>query len=485
MKIISSKLSPLFRIEQNRFLYLQSGALSHLFIMDNIIKHKKTILFILSLLVLAIGINLYSKGNGAKEEHSDNIPTKPPTPVNHLITNSMSDTPQTARFDAAIRRFMRQWNIKGGSFALMRNDSLIYAKGYGYADITDSTECEVKHIFRVASVSKLITAVAIMKLDESGKLSVKDTVFGERGILNDSIFLNTRSRNIKRITVEHLLRHTGGFSNPHGDAAFHPDLVARWLKKELPLSMDDMVEYASKNRLRARPGEWFDYSNMGYIVLSKIIEKASGMPYELYVRDSVLAPAGCYDIHLAQNFASDFRENEVSYYEVKEAELVPAYDGSDTLVMKSLGGNNVRGLYGAGGWVASPVELLKFISAINRCEIREQILSDESIDFMILSDKRHRPAGWSTATSREWHRTGSMAGTSAMIKAQTNGYSWVFISNSSSWTGPKLARQMNGSISRAISRVKEWPKVDLFELSESENTIEYKLSESETGSPSN
>ena len=385
-------------------------------------------------------------------------------PLNKLMTNSMSDIPETRKFDAAILRFMRYWGIKGGSFAIMRNDSLLYAKGYGYANVEDSTECEVKHIFRVASVSKLITAVAIMRLNETGALSVHDKVFGEEGILCDSLFSNFRSKHITNITVEHLLRHTGGFSNPHGDAAFHPELVARWLDKDLPLSMDDMVEYASRNKLRARPGEWFDYSNLGYIVLSKIVERASGMPYEKYVKDSILNPIGCYDIHLAENFTEGFRENEVRYYEVKEAEPVPAFDGSDTLVMKSLGGNNVKGLYGAGGWVASPVELLKFISAINKCPVKKEFLSEESINFMTLSNKQYRSAGWSSANSREWQRTGSMAGTSAMIKAQRGGYSWVFISNSSSWIGPRLARQMNGSISRAISRVKEWPKVDYFEL---------------------
>ena len=407
--------------------------------------------------------------------------TKPaPTPLNHLLTNAMSDSAQTKKFDAAIERFMRYWGIKGGSFALMRNDSLIYAKGYGYANIDDSTKCEVKHIFRVASVSKLITTVAVMRLCESGYLTPQSQVFGEAGILNDSLFINCRDKKITKVTVEHLLRHLGGFANPHGDAAFNRDLVAKWMDKELPLSMDDMVEYATKIRLRARPGEWFDYSNLGYIVLSKVIEKVSGMPYHKYVKDSVLAPIGCYDIHLAENFCCGFRDNEVSYYEVKEAEPVQAYDGCDTLVMKSLGGNDVHGLYGAGGWVASPVELAKFVAAINEHPGREAFLSQESIDFMTPLSKDQRPAGWSSITSREWHRTGSMSGTSAMIKvykvkkkkgnqeANSAGgydhYCWVFISNSSSWNGPQLSRQMNRSITRAMERVKEWPKVDLFEV---------------------
>ena len=412
--------------------------------------------------VMAVSVHSYIRSGKPVEDEP--VEAVPPTPLNHLMENSMSDLVETEKFDAAIRRFMRYWDIKGASFALMKNDSLIYAKGYGYSNIQDSIECEVKNVFRVASVSKLITAVAVMRLCETGKLSTQDQVFGEEGILCDSLFLNYRDKKIKRITVEHLLRHTGGFANPHGDAAFNTDLVAKFLGKELPLSMDDMVEYATKIRLRAVPGGWFNYSNLGYIILSKVIETAAGMPYETYVKDSVLAPMGCYDIHLANNFSDELRDNEVNYYEVREAEPVPAYNGTDTLVMKSRGGNNVHGLYGAGGWVASPVELLKFVSAIDNCPVREEFLSQESIDFMTLQDKWTKPAGWASVSPREWLRSGSMAGTSALIKAQKDGYTWVFISNSSSWTGPALSRQMGRDITRAIQRVKKWPEVDYFSL---------------------
>lgn len=408
----------------------------------------------------AVAVSLHAgRGNTAPEMESEG---PAPIPLNHLLDNSMSDIESTRKFDATINRFMRYWGIRGGSFALMKNDSLIYAKGYGYSDIKDSTECEVKNVFRVASVSKLITAVAIMRLCETGRLSADDYVFGENGILCDSIFLGYRDRNIKKITVEHLLRHTSGFANPHGDAAFNMDLVAKFLGKELPLTMDDMVLYATKIRLRAKPGEYYNYSNLGYIILSKVIEKSSGLPYEKYVKDSILAPIGCYDMHLANNYTDEFLDNEVLYYEVKEAEPVPAFDGRDSLVMKSRGGNDVHGLYGAGGWVASPVELLKLVSAIDKCPAKKDFLTSTSIDFMTPPDKNTKPAGWANIVSGEWLRSGTMAGTSALIKVQKDGYTWVFLSNSSSWNGPGLSRQMNKEITRAMKKVKEWPERDMF-----------------------
>ena len=166
--------------------------------------------------VMAIVLSVSKTGcsNEVEPEHET------PTPLHHLMDNSMCEYEETRRFDASINRFMRYWGIRGGSFALMRNDSLLYAKGYGFANTQDSIPCEVKNIFRVASVSKLLTAVAVMHLEETGQLSTQDFVFGEDGILNDSLFLDYRDKKIKKVTVEHLLRHTSGFSNPHGDATW-------------------------------------------------------------------------------------------------------------------------------------------------------------------------------------------------------------------------------------------------------------------------
>jgi hypothetical protein len=83
---------------------------------------------------------------------------------------------------------------------------------------------------------------------------------------------------------------------------------------------------------------------------------------------------------------------------------------------------------------------------------------------MTPNGKNAKPAGWASSSSKFWLRSGSMSGTSALIKAQKDGYSWVFISNSSSWNGPGLARQMNREITQALRKVKKWPEADYFAL---------------------
>ncbi|MFR9566985.1 MAG: serine hydrolase domain-containing protein, partial [Rikenellaceae bacterium] len=200
-------------------------------------------------LILAIVVNVATaqrkRSPLPKQHKQETVPTKAVVSINKILNNEICEAEGVKYLDRTIEKFMRKWGIKGGSFALMRGDSLIYAKGYGYANLEDGVRCDVGHTFRIASASKLITATAIMKLSEQGLLSLDSQVFGEDGILNDSMFLDIKSKYLKKITVEHLLRHTSGFSSPIGDVAFNNAGVARTLDKSLPLSLDDMVVYAS------------------------------------------------------------------------------------------------------------------------------------------------------------------------------------------------------------------------------------------------
>ncbi|MFI3289294.1 MAG: serine hydrolase domain-containing protein [Rikenellaceae bacterium] len=422
--------------------------------------------FILPTITLTFIIVLFSLTLNSKE-----FKIGGPTPISHLISNEMSDFEQTEKFDSEILKFMKYWDLKGGSFAIMRNDSLLYAKAYGYANLDQEIKCEVKNTFRVASVSKLLTATAIMKLVEDDRLKLNSLVFGEEGILCDTLFSDIKYANTKKITVEHLLRHTAGFSSPVGDPAFFQENISRVLEKKLPLSVDDFVHYAIQNRLKTNPGSSYDYSNLGYIILSKVVEVASGMEYERYMKEEILAAADCHDIYIGRNFSENRQKNEVQYYEVKEAEPVKAYDGSGRMTLKSNGGNNVTSISGAGGWVASPVEILRFVASINGSDVVENILTKESISTMTYDSKRDKPIGWASVSGKEWLRSGSMAGTTALIKQQKNGYTWVFITNSSSWNGHRLSRYMSTNISKYVSNVKEWPKRDLFKIRENRAEI--------------
>ena len=386
-------------------------------------------------------------------------------PVNQVTNNSDSDLPETQRFDRIIEQFMNKWEIKGASFALMKDNRLIYCKGYGLADAEAQIPTDVKQVFRVASVSKLITAVGIMKVVEERKLRLKDQVFGEQGILNDSCFLNIKDPRSKKITVEQLLRHQGGYSITYGDPMFCPLDIARKMNVEAPVDLNTMIQFVLSRPLGYTPGEGTRYSNIGYGILSKVIEKVTGKGYEEYIRKQILKPAGCSDMFLGHNLDADHFPNEVKYYEVSNAELIPACDGSGKMVYRSNGGNNIEELYGAGGWVASPAELLRFLAAIDGNPEVKDILRPETIRYMTQSMPNTMPIGWiETNTDGEWTRTGTLAGTSALMKKQRDGYSWIFVTNTSSWKGSRFPHYINAMMQNAMRTVSHWPERNLFEL---------------------
>ena len=389
-------------------------------------------------------------------------------PLSKVLSNTDSELPIAQKLDRSIEKFMKTWQIRGASFALMKDDKLIYSKGYGYADAETGEEVDVRHIFRIASVSKLITASGIMKLAEEGKLRLEDRVFGPEGILNDSIFSKIKDPRTKRITVEHLLRHQGGYTAVYGDPMFCPLDIARKMKVKPPVDLNTIIRFVLSRRLHYTPGTSTAYSNVGYGILTRVIEKVSGMNYEDYIKQNILRPAGCFDMHLGRNLYENRLPNEVRYYDTAE-ELIPSCDGSKQLVPKYYGGNNIEELYGAGGWVASASELLRFMAVIDGNPVIPDILSPESIEQMTTFSADALPIGWMHVTPQgEWSRTGTLSGSSVLMKKQSDGYAWVFISNTGSWKGPRFQSYINGMITNALKNVPSWPEKDLFALQQFE-----------------
>lgn len=388
--------------------------------------------------------------------------------INEFLTNDMCGTPQAAALDSYIERFMRRWEIKGGSLAVMKDGRLIYSKGYGWADEEKGIPMSPGHIMRIASLSKLITATAIMQLCERRVLSLEDRVFGDGGILDCPQFSRIRDKRARSITVEHLLRHEAGFTMHRGDPMFTTrSIIIREGLDTVP-DMDRIIEYALGDRLGYTPGTGFRYSNLGYLILTKIVEVCSGMDYEEYCQENILHPAGCYDMHLARNLYEDRYPNEVRYYETHEAEPVPAFDNSGDTLWRSYGGSNIEGLLGAGAWVASPAEFVRFTASIDGDPSVPDVISPESVRMMTADpDHPYRPIGWVRAGEHsDWSRTGTLAGTSALVKRQSNGYIWMFATNTSSWKGSRFTRDIDRMYRTASSRIAEWPARDLYTVRE-------------------
>ena len=384
--------------------------------------------------------------------------------LNDTLTNEMSNIPELEALDKKIRTYMRKWHMKGASLAITRGDSLVYAKGYGWADEELGIEMSPRNILRMASVSKLITAAGIMVLQDRGELNIKDTVFGPSGILNDStITALIKDKNYYKITVEHLLRHQAGFRR---DPLFSSRDVMHQLNLDHAPEAEDFYRVVLNRRLKFAPGSWQSYSNFGYLLLSKIIEKTSGMPYEEFICKEVLEPAGCYDMHIAGTYYEDKRDNEVRYYTHEgDGKYIEEYNDSNIMVERCYGGNNITMLSGAGAWCGSPAEIARFVASIDGRDEVPDIISKESVELMTgYYDRDTFSLGWNdTHPDKGWSRSGTLSGTTALVKLFPDGECWVFISNTSTWKGPRQANYTNELfISCRKSYSSRLPQRDMF-----------------------
>ncbi len=378
---------------------------------------------------------------------SDAVNAKSTVRLNEVLTNSVSDTSALSGLDTRVENYMRQWGLRGASLAIMRGDSLLYAKGYGWSDQEKEVKMEPFNIMRVASVSKLLTATGIMKLQEDGLLSLKDTVFGPRGILTDTAYTSVmRDPNYRKITVEDLLRHKGGFTSAGGDPMFSTRFIMMQNHLDTPPDHETLLKTQLKRRLRYVPGTSQYYSNFGYLLLSMVIEKVTGLDYEKYMQDSVLTKAGCFDMHIANNYYEDRFSNEVRYYNGADSGLIEEYNNSGRMVDRCYGGNDIHSLAGAGAWVSSVPELARFVASIDGKPGVPDILSAESVAQMTeWFDERTYSLGWNdTKPSGEWTRTGTLSGTSALIKYYPDGECWIMVTNTSTWKGPGFTRYTAG-----------------------------------------
>lgn len=409
-------------------------------------KKKNLILILILFLVVLftfVGVGMYFS-------HEEKLPTQkeaPQTPprkgLNEWLTNEISDVEALHGLDEKLKNYLTRWEINGAQLAISRNDTLIYAKGYGMANKEENETMTPRHIMRMASVSKLITAAGIMKLRDMGLLELTDKVFGEEGILNDTAFTHIiRDKRYESITVEHLLRHQAGFGNRHGDPMFSTRFIMMGNHLDEAPDNRKLLEILLRRRLEYTPGLGQRYSNVGYMILSQIIEKLSGMPYEDFIKKHVLEPAGCFDFHIGGNYYEDRRENEVKYYMHIDATPVPEFNNSGREVEKCYGENDIPRLAGAGAWCASAAELCQFVGAIDLNDGAPDILSKESLHLMTDEQPHYGySCGWNfTPKGKPWTRTGTLSGTTALVVLYPDGQCWVMLTNTSTWKGQGFAK---------------------------------------------
>jgi CubicO group peptidase (beta-lactamase class C family) len=163
-----------------------------------------------------------------------------------------------------------------GAALVAKNGQPVFAEAYGLADREHKTPNTLKTRFRIGSMNKMFTAVAILQLVQAGKLGLNDPL--------GKYVTDYPNKDVAKVTINQLLTHTGGT----GDI-FGPEFEAH--HKELR-SLQDYVKLYGNRGVSFEPGSRWEYSNYGFVLLGVLIEKVSGQSYYDYVRDHVYKPAG-------------------------------------------------------------------------------------------------------------------------------------------------------------------------------------------------
>ena len=265
-----------------------------------------------------------------------------------------------AGLEGALQGFLDERGIRGATMAVARDGRLILERAYGYSDRNATRPMAPDDPMRLASLSKLFTGAAIHRLMNQGKLR-PDTRVAELLDLKPPPG-RTLDPRWKNVTIQHLLDHRGGWRLVDGwDPVFATDQVATKLSRKSPASARDLIDFMAGEPLQFDPGTAWAYSNFGYVLLGRVIERVSGISYVDYLRTEVLEPLGIRGIEGARSLPKDRNRREPEY--VHPGRRPNLFEpGSNESVPEPDGGLAIEALDSAGALIAPAADVARFLS---------------------------------------------------------------------------------------------------------------------------
>ena len=236
------------------------------------------------------------------------------------------------KVDDYVRGQMQERHVPGAAIAVIRNGKIVKAEGYGLANVELNVPATKETVFEIGSITKQITAAAIMLLVEEGKINLDEKI---------GKYLPNTPESWNKVTVRHLLTHTSGVKSYTG--------IASGFELTKRLKRDDFIKAIGAYPLEFEPGERYNYSNSGYNLLGFIIESVSGKSYWDFLRERIFKPLG-------MNSTGDrdprfIIKNRASGYEWENNQLVGRdYDLTD--------------VFSAGAIVSTVLDLAKWDAAL-------------------------------------------------------------------------------------------------------------------------
>ena len=264
----------------------------------------------------------------------------------------------TRKIDRLLKGLVQEGWAAGISYSIEIDSQITHSGHYGYADLEAQVQIEADATFQIASVTKPITATAILQLVEAGKLSLTTTI--------DTFF--TEFPNGNKISIYQLLAHTSGIPN--------------WWEAEMPTDTPGdfpMCKQAHKylermkNNSLFEPGTQWAYSNSAYVLLGEIIEVVSGITYEEYLHENIFKPAGMHNTFMTTN--APLKPNGAAGY---------VLDMGKKKAFKKI--ENYQIPFSAGGLRSTPRDLMRFLHALESGQIISKKLFLEMTTYAKLKN---------------------------------------------------------------------------------------------------
>ncbi len=316
------------------------------------------------------------------------------------IPTTGSANPGLDAIDQAVFGLLKKYDIAGAQLAFSSNGSLILSRGYGVGDRDTGELVQPDSIFRIASLSKSITAFTVLKLVEEGKIELDRRAWDYIPNLKPMPGESSDPR-LTKITVRMLMNHTGGWDAAAFEPAAHNNELAAQYHVPTPVSSENLIRVMLGRPLQFDPGTTYHYFNTDYTILARIVESVcDGLSYEQCARVKILAPAGANSMRIAQTAIEGRQPKEVRYYPYQgiqpttfsfgPAKLPTAYGGFVTLDAAD----------SSGGWLATANDLIRVYTAVQG-RGRAPLLSQAS-----LAELERKPDIAEYANANQWYGTG-------------------------------------------------------------------------------
>lgn len=397
--------------------------------------------------------------------------------VRALAAQTGAVVPEFSMLDRDIPALMEAAHVPGGAVAIVKDGRLVFARGYGLADRARGEAFQPDSLCRVGSLSKTVTAVAILSLVEGGRLRLDDKAFSEILTQLEPPAGKTVDPRLKDITVRQLLHHTGGHGRDTGVDPQNSALAksaADTFHTGMPPGYDAMVRYAMGLPLDFDPGTKYSYSNYGFTVLARVVERVTGQKYEDVVRQQVLAPMGIQRMAVGQTLMEDRLPGEVRYYDTPRAPLVLSFLANvRRLVPVPYANFELEAGDGSGRWIASAVDLARFVARVEGTRAPAFFSPDalkllfEEPDPFVSQDPLGQSwyalgtGAFQNGSATGWTHGGFYPGATAGYYSFGDGFLFTFVFNATP-SNDTFTNTVYNVLAAAGLNQQTWPSHDLF-----------------------